>query len=85
MIGALDELTEIISVQALERQTQTVRLSELTAGMIIANDIRTMDGSVLLVKKGQELSEVLLQRMRNFHRHTPVMEVIEIIVPSDEE
>ncbi len=64
-------------------KVRTIRLTELQSGMIITKDVRTIDGSVLLVRKGQEISDLLLQRVMNYNKQNPLMDVIEIMV-SDE-
>lgn len=66
---------------AQNTKVRSIHLSELKPGMIISKDVKTIDGSILLVRKGQEISEILLQRVKNFHRQTPVMDIIEIVAP----
>jgi len=78
VISALDRVLHREQA-ADERPTCTIPLSELVPGMTIAEDIRTMDGAVLLVRKGQELTGVLLQRVRNFNRQTPVMDIVRVL------
>ena len=55
-----------------------IRLSELVPGMIVAADIRTVDGSILLVQKDQEVSPMQLKRIHNFQRQTPITDVVEV-------
>jgi len=79
VISALDRVVRREHAATDERPTCTVPLSELAPGMTITEDILTMDGSVLLVRQGQELTSVLLQRVRNFNRQTPVMDVVSVL------
>ena len=55
-----------------------VRLADLQPGMIIAKDVRSIDGFALLLKKDQELTEALLQQVQNYHKQNPVVDIIEI-------
>ncbi|MFH1299772.1 MAG: HD domain-containing phosphohydrolase [Planctomycetota bacterium] len=82
VIVALEKIVQLLSENQVAT-VQTIRLSELRPGMIINKDVKTIDGSILLVKKGQEISEILLQRVMNFHKQSPVMDVIEVVI-SDE-
>ena len=70
--------------EAQNTKVRSIHLSELKPGMVISRDVKTIDGSILLIRKGQEISEILLQRVKNFHRQTPVMDIIEIVVPDSE-
>lgn len=65
--------------QEQNRRSQSVRLAGLKPGMIVARDVRTADGSILLLKEGQQITPVLLSRLRNFARHTRVLEPIEVL------
>ena len=82
VLVALENIINLLNKNQ-EMRTQIIRLSALRPGMVINQDVKTIDGSVLLVKKGQEITEILLQRVRNFHKHNPVMDVIEVIMSND--
>lgn len=55
-----------------------IRLSELVPGMVVAADLRTVDGSILLVQKDQEVSPMQLKRIHNFQCQTPITDVVEV-------
>lgn len=83
VIIALEKL--VLSTSGIKQcKVRSIHLSDLKPGMIINKDIKTIDGSILLVRKGQEISEILIQRVNNFHNQTPVMDVIEVIIPDGE-
>jgi CheY-like chemotaxis protein len=46
--------------------TQRCRIEELAPGMIIQQEIHTLDGA-LLVSKGQEVTQTLIFKLKNFH------------------
>lgn len=79
----LNALEKYLGAQSTESDSspdiQRVSLLELRSGMVVANDLTTLDGSILLVRKNQELSPVLLERIRNFSKQKPVMDVVEVI------
>ncbi len=83
VILALEKL--VLSKSEIKHtKVRSIHLSDLKPGMIINKDLKTIDGSILLVRKGQEISEILIQRVNNFHKQTPVMDVIEVIIPNEE-
>ena len=55
-------------------------LRELRGTMILAEDLFTVDG-VLLVSKGQEITWPLLARLKNFSKSKHIREPIKVIVP----
>ncbi len=78
------ELLEILP----EAVGETLRLKELEVfveqirpGMILADDLVTTTG-VLLVSRGQEVSESLSERLRNYVRMGTVVEPLKVLVPA---
>ncbi|MEE9142461.1 MAG: HD domain-containing phosphohydrolase [Gammaproteobacteria bacterium] len=81
VIDALTTIVDTLGSNETKVCARKVCLTELAPGMTAASDIRTIDGSTLLVRKGQTLSPMLLQRIRNYHLQTPVNNVIDVLVP----
>jgi len=52
--------------QAWTVTIKDMKVYYLKPGMIMAEDVRTLDG-VLLLARGQEVTELNLQRLINFH------------------
>lgn len=70
----LDEVGEVV---------KTLRIKELTTGMIAEKDIKANSG-LLLVPKGQEITYPVLERLRNFARQTGVAEPVWVRVPQSQ-
>ncbi|HZE89612.1 MAG TPA: hypothetical protein VE404_08695, partial [Verrucomicrobiae bacterium] len=56
-----------------------IKLAALSPGMILAEDIRTQSGG-LLVARGHEVTEGLVERIRNFGSGQGVCEPIRVIL-----
>jgi response regulator RpfG family c-di-GMP phosphodiesterase len=61
--------------------TRSVRLEEMRPYMILGEDVRTTAG-LILVRKGQEISSALLQRLLNFSVSAGIQEPILVLVPT---
>lgn len=61
-----------------EMRPVTCSVEEILTGMIAREDIVTTTG-VLLVSTGHEITELMLQRLRNFHRKAGVVEPLEML------
>ena len=57
-----------------------VALADLDGQMILAADVKTADG-VLLVSKGQEVTSSLRQLLKNFSRRSGIVEPIRVLIP----
>jgi CheY-like chemotaxis protein len=79
ILGALETLE--LSDPGL--RLKAVRLMDLTAGMVLDQDVRSSKG-VLLVAKGQEVTGPVLQYLANFARGVGVVEPIRVLVPDME-
>ncbi len=66
-----------------EVKIQELTLNELKGTMILAEDIRTTEGA-LLVSKGQEITWPLIARLKNFSKTKHIKEPIKVIVTSEE-
>ncbi len=60
-------------------ELKSVRIGELRGGMIFADDVTSLEGR-LLVAKGQEVTQALFERLKNFSRIAPVSEPIKVLV-----
>ncbi|MGK7346319.1 MAG: HD domain-containing phosphohydrolase [Candidatus Nitrospinota bacterium M3_3B_026] len=60
-----------------------LRIGELAPGMTTAEDVRTKNG-ILLTSKGQEINELILQRLKNFWRNGAIDGRVRVLVPMDE-
>jgi len=53
------------------------RLKDLRLGMVLARELRTADG-ILLLAKNAELQEKQLERVRAFHETHPFADIIHV-------
>lgn len=60
-----------------------VKVAGLKPGMILAQDIRTPEG-VLIMSKGLELSGYMLERMSSLARTRTIMEPVNVLVPANQ-
>lgn len=67
-------LRVVVGFQESLHRTE-IALKELVPGMSLAEDLKTGDGMVV-VAKGQEVTPMLCQRIRNFSRHRQIQEPI---------
>jgi response regulator RpfG family c-di-GMP phosphodiesterase len=65
---------------AKDYRQETLPISSLTSAMILAQDIFTEKG-VLMVGKGQEVSPMLSQRLKNFEQMDQIEGPIKVLVP----
>jgi response regulator RpfG family c-di-GMP phosphodiesterase len=63
------------------RDVREIGVAQLASGMIIAEDVRTVAG-LLVVCKGQEATRSLRERLKYFTRRSPIREPIRVIVPA---
>jgi hypothetical protein len=61
-----------------------VRVDQLEKGMLLAEDVLSLKGT-LLVSKGQEITLVLMTRLRTYADIGGVREPIKVLVPPAEE
>jgi hypothetical protein len=55
----------------------SVRFADLAAGMILRSNVETRDGTLVL-GVGHQLSEMTLQKLRNFERVAGIKEPIQV-------
>ena len=71
--------------RALEPDTIAVRIVDLQVGMIIAKDLRTAEG-MLVVAKGQEVSEQLISHLHNYWDEASFGSLVQVsLPPADDE
>lgn len=61
---------------------QEIGVKDLTVHMVVAEDVTTTDGT-LLVSKGQEVTPSLRQRLRNFAQNGKLKEPIHVLVRAE--
>jgi response regulator RpfG family c-di-GMP phosphodiesterase len=71
---------EAVMVTEAEYLMRAVTPRELEAGMIFAEDVRTVNG-VLLISKGHEVSKPLLERLMNIGMTSGIQEPIQVLIP----
>jgi response regulator RpfG family c-di-GMP phosphodiesterase len=76
IVSALEDLPAVVG----EGATLSLRLIELRPGMVVAQDIKTATGT-LLVARGNEITESSLQRLFNFASSTGIREPISVMGP----
>jgi response regulator RpfG family c-di-GMP phosphodiesterase len=75
----LESLEAVIKAEA-RYLLKSVRVMDMTDSMILAEDVKTVKG-LLLVTKGQELTKPLLERLRRFVHLPGIQEPIQVVVP----
>ncbi|MEE9296478.1 MAG: HD domain-containing phosphohydrolase [Phycisphaerae bacterium] len=74
----LADLDTVIGFE-IALEIQEIGVKDLTTQMIVAQDVTTTDG-MLLVSKGQEVTPSLRQRLRNFAQNRKLQEPIHVLV-----
>ena len=75
----IEALAELIGVSETECEVRELRVGGLRPGMILAEDVRMRSGG-LLVARGQEVTESLIERLRNFSLGDGISEPLRVIV-----
>jgi len=65
------------TLEALENLVREVEVRELKPGMVLADDVKTFKG-LLLVARGQEVNSGLIQRLQNFDAEVGVKQPLRI-------
>jgi len=60
-----------------QKQTRACSISELVAGMILEQEVRTENG-VLIVAKGQEVTPALILKLKNFYEKNAMDGVVTV-------
>jgi CheY-like chemotaxis protein len=72
---------ESVALEQLEREVVEVRVGELLPGMILASDLLTQAGGVLLTR-GQEVTAAVIERLA-IHRGGGLHEPVRVVRPAD--
>jgi hypothetical protein len=65
---------------AEEGETRKCRIEDLAPGMIIQEEVRTLDGA-LLVSNGQEVTSAVIYKLKNFHARRTIAGEVTISTP----
>lgn len=76
--AVLDRLEAVAGIEE-KYETREVRVQDLSGHMILAEDVRTVTG-VLVVCKGHEVTQALRERIRNYGRRIAIQEPIRVLV-----
>lgn len=79
----LDALETALAASG-ERETRYVGISELRPGDVLARDLETKDGT-LLVSRGQELTQRIIGRVTSWASHTTIAEPVAVLSPATED
>jgi len=77
IVGVLATLRAL----SCEPTPRAVHISDLAAGMVLQEEIRTKTG-LLLVGKGQEVTYPLMVRLKNHHARRAIADKVLVLVPS---
>jgi response regulator RpfG family c-di-GMP phosphodiesterase len=89
IMHANEEKYNSLILQALEAEVlhvmdgfivKTIKLEELSVGMVLADDIIS-ERNVVLVRKNNEISDVILDKIMNFRFFEPLQEPLKILEP----
>lgn len=78
--GRSEWLKVLSQVVAEDFVVSTVPIFQLKPGMILDEDLRA-DAGVLLVTKGQQLNDSLIDRLKNYANHKGIQETVRVRVP----
>ena len=76
----LSALRRILAAESHDEE-RTVRANELVDGMILAQDIRFLDGR-MFVARGYEVNRTLRERIKNFSQKPGIQEPVRVTVPA---
>ncbi len=76
----LSALRQILTAESRDEE-RTVRADDLVDGMILAQDVRFMDGRIF-VARGYEVNRTLRERMKNFSQKPGIIQPIRVTVPA---
>jgi len=71
----------VLDPNAEEGEIRSCRIDELTPGMIVQQEIRTLDGG-LLVSKGQEVTPTVIFKLKNYHARRAIAGSVTVSMPT---
>jgi hypothetical protein len=69
-----------LPIAVLPYEPRKVTIKDLTVRMVLNEEVRTTNGT-LLVRRGVEVTDVLLARLRSFHDHKAIGNTFQVLVP----
>lgn len=78
--SVLEALTHIVDLKSTQ-DISFVNVEDLTTNMILADDVKTASG-MLLISKGQEATPSIQMRLLNYKRARGIREPIKVVVPN---
>jgi response regulator RpfG family c-di-GMP phosphodiesterase len=78
IVGAVAEMRQ---VELRSRRVVEIEVTAVLPGMVLADDVRTVQG-LLLVARGQEVSERLVERLRNSRELLEPRQRVHVAIPS---
>ena len=79
LVGKFNEALHEFSHDVIEADTREIDVDELKEGMLLASDVRTKRG-LLLMASGEVIKQVHLDKINKFHKIDPVIAKISIKV-----
>lgn len=79
--AVLDALEVVVTTDEDDRQIEHIALADLRSGMVLASDL-VADGGVLLCGRGQEITQRIVDRVRNWAEHYTIVEPISVLYGS---
>jgi response regulator RpfG family c-di-GMP phosphodiesterase len=76
--SVLDALEVVVTTDESDRQIEQIALADLRSGMVLASDL-VADGGVLLCGRGQEITQRIVDRVRNWAEHYTIVEPISVL------
>lgn len=77
--SVLEALEAVLGMEA-KYERMEVRLRELTTGMVLDQEVRSKKGQ-LVISQGQEMTPILMKRLKSFAESTRIQEPIRAFVP----
>ena len=71
----------VLDPNAEEGEIRSCRIDELTPGMIVQQEIRTLGGG-LLVSKGQEITPTVIFKLKNYHARRAIAGSVTVSMPT---
>jgi hypothetical protein len=78
--AVLQALTEEVGAEGNGTEIREILLRDARIGMVLMQDVTTRAG-VLMIARGQEITEGLHERIRNFSDHLGVREPVRVALP----
>jgi len=77
----LEVLRRVLEIEEIQ-EVRRLRVSELVDGAILADDVRTIQGT-LLCARGQEVSPLMRARLKTYLTNVGIQDLIKVFMPRD--